>query len=71
VSVDVIRARETGRTDIVMIGEPRKSRLLLRQARKLLSFVKTYVGKSLCNGNGLNCPVTSLDKISAALNELG
>jgi len=53
VSVDVIRARETGRTFIVMIGEPRKSRLLLRQARKLLSFVKTYGGKSLCNGNGL------------------
>lgn len=69
-SVDVIRASETGRIYIVMIGEPRKSRLLLRQARKLRGFVKTYDGESLCKGNGLNCPVASLDKTSAALNPL-
>jgi hypothetical protein len=63
--VDVIR--ETGRTYIVMTGEPRKSRLLPRQLRKLQGYVKTYDGESLCNGNGLNCPVASLDKVPAAL----
>ena len=67
-SVDGISARVTGKTCIVMTGEPHKRLLLLRQVRKLRGYVKPYDGESLWNGNGLNCPMASLDKMSAALN---